>query len=274
MSTSRTRTRRLAALTGITALALAGAVSTPAHAAAKTLTYDCKALGGGVDAGQWTVALDVDLPETVTAGSTMPAPKVTAKVTTSDDAANLLRDVLKADKVSGTGTTTYTIDDTSFNAMLTVPQTQVPDTGAVTVDSTGEGQSAEAPSAPTTSTVTAGDFKADLTVTKADGSTQAVDVACTLPSGADATLGTIQVVADDDATPTDPTTSTAQAPTSSTAAPTSSTTAAATTSEVTGPPVQTGVVGDGANSETVALGLLALGGVVSAGLASRRRLNR
>lgn len=274
MSTSRTRTRRLAALTGITALALAGAVGTPAHAAAKTLTYDCKALGGGVDAGQWTVVLDVDLPETVTAGSTMPAPKVTAKVTTSDDAANLLRDVLNADKVSGTGTATYTIDDTSFNAILAVPQTQVPDAGAITVDSTGKGQSAEAPSAPTTSTVTAGDFKADLTVTKADGSTQAVDVACTLPSGADATLGTIKVV-DDGATPTDTTTSTSQQPTSSTAEPTSSTTDATTTSdEATGPPVETGVVGDGANGETVALGLLALGGVVSAGLASRRRLNR
>lgn len=266
MPTTRTRTRRLAALTAIGALALVGVAGSPAaHAAPKTLTYDCTALSGSTDAGKWTVVVDATLPESVKVGSTMPAPAITAKVTTSEDAAGLLR-LLTAESISGTGKVAYSIDTLKQSGSLTVPSTDIPASGPISVTASGKGQAAKAPGAPTTSTVKAGDFTADLTIKKKDGTSQAIDVKCTLPSGTDATLGTIKVVADDAEPTTTSSSSSATSTTSTSAAPTSS-------DEPTGPPVETGLTSDGANGQTIALGALALGGVVAAGLATRRRLN-
>lgn len=257
-------TRRVAAVTGIAALAFAGAAGTTAQAATATLTYDCTALGS-IPVGQWTVDVTVDLPEKVTVGEAVPAPSITAKVTTSEDAANLMRSVLQADRVEGTGAMDYDIDGEQLEGSLTVPDTKVPDTGPIVVDATGEGASATAPSQPTTSTVTAGDFTADLTVTNDAGSTQQVNVACTLAPDTDATIGTIDVV---DA-PTEPTTEPTEEPTTE---PTEEPTTAPTDAP-SGPPVETGVATDGTNAETIALGLMAVGGVAAATAATRRRLN-
>lgn len=197
MSHRTTTGRRVGALSGITALAFAGfalATAPSADAAEVTLDYNCTAnvFGTQVDQGVWNVTIEADIPESVEPGAEIPAPNITATVVTSPEAADTLRG-LDQETVEGTSAATYSVDDTERTANLTIPVTQVPDSGPITTVASGTGQAETAPETPGTVTVTVGDFTADLTAKNANGDPFEIPLTCTVAEGQDTTLATITV---------------------------------------------------------------------------------
>ena len=273
-----------AVVTGALAVSMVGLTSGDAHAAT-AVKYDCKAtvFGQVLDQKVWTAEVTVDVPKQVDPGEAIPAPAVTAKVTTSDYAADTLRS-LGVKSVSGTSAAKYTVDGTARTANLTVPSTAVPASGPIITNAKGSGAAETAPGEPGTIDVKVGDFTADL---KTDGGL-GLPIECALQPGQNTTIATIQVgdagptespTSSDTPTTDEPTTDepTTDEPTSdnpTTDEPTGSETTPAPTGTVSGPPVQTDMVGDEGGSNTaVALGGLAtLGGVIGAGALARRRM--
>ncbi|WP_050668380.1 DUF6801 domain-containing protein [Luteipulveratus halotolerans] len=288
-----------AVVTGALAVSMVGLSSGDAHAAT-AVKYDCKAtvFGTVIPQGEWTAEVTVDVPAKVEPGEAIPAPAVTAKVTTSTAAADTLRS-LSVKSLSGTSAAKYTVDGTARTADLTVPTTSVPATGPVVTNASGTGAAETAPSEPGTIEVKVGDFTADLKTDSGLG----LPIECALKPGQNTTIATIQV---GDAGPTESPTS-SQSPTDSpttdeptdspttdeptdspttdeptdnpttdepTGEPTGSETTPAPTGTVSGPPVQTDMVGDegGANTAVALGGLATLGGVIGAGVVARRRM--
>lgn len=216
--------------------AIAVGVTSPAQAAAKSLKYSCSAtvFETTLDQGVWTASVDVALPSQVNVGASIPAPSITAKVTTSTTAADTLRS-LNVKSVRGTSAADYTVGTAARTADLTVPTTTVPASGAIVTNAAGKGASETAPSTPGTVPVKVGNFTATLTT---DGGT-VIPTKCTLQSGQDATIGSIKVV-DPAATSTTSTTATSTTSTTSTSSTsTSTTTSPSPTSTSTTPPPST-----------------------------------
>lgn len=302
MSHRTTTGRRVGALSGITALAFAGfalATAPTADAAEVTLDYNCTAnvFGQQLDQGVWNVTIEADIPETVEPGAQIPAPNITATVVTSPEAANTLRG-LKQETVEGTSAATYTVDGADRTANLTIPVTDVPDSGPITTVASGSGQAETAPDTPGTVEVTVGDFTADLTAKNANGDPFEIPLTCTVAEGQDTTLATIQVgetgpepTGTESPTPT-PTDTESPSPTGTeTPSPTGtgtespSPTGTGTESpsptgteeptdpgQPTGPPVETGVTGDGDNATAAGVALLTISGAAAAVAVSRRRM--
>lgn len=101
------------------------------------LQYRCEAnvFGQVVQQGTWTAEVTVDLPSQVTVGAAIPAPAISAKVTTSTDAANTLR-FLGETEVDGTSVAKYTLAGQDRSANLTIGKTAVPTSGALTTTAT------------------------------------------------------------------------------------------------------------------------------------------
>ena len=205
-SSQHVKSRRLAGLAAAAAvvgLGVAGPAAPAAHASSSpsvsagtvSLQYSCKLTDlGTVFNDPWTAEVSADLPAEVAAGSSVPGPAVTAKVTTGADAADQLR-ALNVKTVEGTSVAGYSVsgavaDPGARTADLTVPQVAVPETGVITTTASGTGAAETAASTPGTVTVSVGDFTADLTT----DSGFVAHVGCTLNEGQDATLGTINVV--------------------------------------------------------------------------------
>ena len=317
MSHRTTTGRRVGALSGITALAFAGfalATAPTADAAEVTLNYNCTAnvFGSQVDQGVWNVTIEADIPETVEPGAEIPAPSITATVTTSPAAADTLRG-LQQETVEGTSAATYTVDGADRTANLTIPVTNVPDSGPITTVASGSGQAETAPETPGTVEVTVGDFTADLTARNANGDPFEIPLTCTVAEGEDTTLATIKVgetgpeptdpepsptPTDPSPTPTDPeptdsptgsptptatdpepTGTETPTPTATDPEPTGTETPTATGTQEptdpgqpTGPPVETGVTGDGDNATAAGVALLTISGAAAAVAVSRRRM--
>lgn len=282
---STTRTRRLGGLTGVAVIAglgLASFTAGGADAAEVTgLKYDCKALGGNIDAGVWTADISADLPATIKVGEKVKGPKFNVDVTTSTGIADTLRGVLQAKSVSGTAEATYNAS-VNMKANLTVPKTAVPASGPITTKASGTGEDLTGTRAGDV-VVTAGNFSVKLDVEKQDGSVQKdVDVTCTLKTGQNAKLATIKVLpasTTTEPTTTKPTTTkptttepTTTKPTTTTSTEPTTTEPSTSTSEPTGPPVQTDELGASGNATAAGLGVLALSGAAGAAVVARRRL--
>ncbi|WP_052593544.1 DUF6801 domain-containing protein [Luteipulveratus mongoliensis] len=193
---NRRRLMSVGAVGVLTAIGIVGPTAAPAEAATSaSLQYSCKLTDlGTVFTDPWTAVVSADLPAEVPAGSGVPAPAVTATVTTGADASDQLR-ALNVKTLEGTSAATYSLAGAVENpgartASLTVPQIAVPETGNIVTDASGTGVAETASATPGTVTVTVGDFTADLTT----DSGFVAHVGCTLNEGQDATLGTITVV--------------------------------------------------------------------------------
>ena len=136
----------------------------------------------------WTVDLTLDVPEAVEQGETIPASAIKATVTPGADATQTMQG-LGVKTLEGTAATTYTFGEggEARDVALTVPKTDVPATGTVSVDATGESTEETAPAEDVNVPVTAGDFTAELA--NQDGFVFKIE--CTAPE--DATVGTVAV---------------------------------------------------------------------------------
>lgn len=189
MTNFTTRASTGAAL--VTGLGLMG-VATAAPASAEvtgSLEYTCQEVGQNIQfTDPWTVDLTLDVPEAVEQGETIPAGGITATVTPGADATQTMQG-LGVTSLEGTAETTYTFGEggTARDVALTVPKTDVPATGTVSVDATGESTEETAPAEDVNVPITAGDFTAQLE--NQDGFVFQIE--CTAPE--DATVGTVAV---------------------------------------------------------------------------------
>ncbi|UTT65588.1 hypothetical protein NMQ01_12890 [Janibacter sp. CX7] len=189
MTSFRTRASAGAAL--VTGLGMIGiAAATPASAEVTgSLDYSCKEVGQNITfTDPWTVDLTLDVPETVEQGETIPAGAIKATVTPGADATQTMQG-LGVKTLEGTAATTYTFGEggEARDVALTVPKTDVPATGTVSVDATGESTEETAPAEDVNVPITAGDFTAELA--NQDGFIFKIE--CTAPE--DATVGTVAV---------------------------------------------------------------------------------
>lgn len=264
----------------------AGLTAPAANAATVSLKYHCSAtvFGADLDQGVWTATVTVGLPTTVNIGDAIPAPKVTAKVTTSAASADTMRG-LGVKSIDGTSDATYRFGNQNATAKLTIPSTTVPSSGPIVTTASGDGAAATAPSAPGDVPVTIGDFSGTLNAhTSTDPTVPALGLGltCTLVPGQHTQVGVIHVV-DPNAptsTPTSPTstpttTGTATATATGTGTATSTATGTTTSTGVSGPPIITdgGSSGGGLNGSVLGGAAVAAAGVGALGFGLRRRLS-
>lgn len=188
----------LGAVAGALAISLSSAPSADAATSAP-LDYNCEAtvFGSVIPQGIWTATVTSDQPASVEVGASIPAPNISAAVTTSDSAANTLRG-LGETNVSGTSVAGYTLGGESRTANLTIPNTPVPAAGKLTTTASGSGQAETAPATPGTIDVKVGDFTANIQTYKGTTPDLVLPVKCTLVAGQNTSLGTIAVVPKND----------------------------------------------------------------------------
>ena len=217
-------------LVGGMALVGMGAIAAPHADAAtvtKTLTAACNY--AGTPLGTWTVQLTADIPTTLQVGAAFPAPKITAKVTTSTAAANTLR-ALDVQSLQGSSPAKYSVFGATQTANLTFPKTNVPASGKLVTTATGFGVAGTAPTKAGSYDVTVGDFEVQAWSTNSEGQQSYLGVPCKTDGDAAARkLTTITVTSAATSTTTTSPTSTA----SSTSSSSSTATSTSTTSEPT-----------------------------------------
>lgn len=128
------------------------------------------------------------MPEAVEQGETIPAGAITATVTPGADATQTMQG-LGVTTLEGTAETTYTFGEVgqARDVALTVPKTDVPASGTVSVEASGQSTEETAPAEDVNVPITAGDFTAQLA--NQDGFIFQIE--CTAP--ADSTVGTVAV---------------------------------------------------------------------------------
>ena len=183
--------RRGMAASGILSLALAGGAFTMANTstatAATALQYKCKISDLGITYNTpWTVTMTTTLPSSAKPGASIPAPTITANVTTGQDASDQMRS-LNIKTVEGTSTANYTFNGKAETATLTIPKTTIPASGNLTTVATGQGQAETAPTSGSAS-VKAGSFTAKLTTDTGF----IINLACD-PASSDTTIGSVSV---------------------------------------------------------------------------------
>lgn len=221
--------RRGMAASGILSLALAGGAFTLANTstatAATALQYKCKISDLGITYNTpWTVTMTTTLPSSAKPGASIPAPTITANVTTGQDASDQMRS-LNIKTVEGSSTANYTFNGKAETATLTIPKTTIPASGNLTTVATGQGQAETAPTSGSAS-VKAGSFTAKLTTDTGF----IINLACD-PASSDTTIGSVSVGGATTPSPTTTAPSASPKPTStstSTPKPTGTPTATAT----------------------------------------------
>lgn len=267
----------------------AGVGASDASAATISLKYDCtaSAFGASLPQGEWTAAVTVDLPQSVNVGDKIPAPAVTAKVTTSTTAGDTMRS-LQVTKINGTSDAAYTFGSQQATSKLTIGDTPIPTSGAITTTASGSGEAATAPSTPQDVKVNIGDFTGTLnayTASSGDSPALTLGLTCTLVKGQNTQIGVVHVVdpnaptsepTSPTSTPTDTGTPTSTPTDTGTSTATSTGTATGTdTGTTTGPPIITdgGSTDGGVNGGVVGGAAVAAMGVGALGVGLRRRLS-
>lgn len=197
---SRNTARVLVA--GASAVAVAattGAVLAPAGAQSGDMIYVCTTPLGPQE---FTTVSDTDLPAKMKYGATKAPVVNTSQVTVPGNLSSLAYGLLGARSVEGTAVVNATVGDTPVTIDTVVPSTPVPAEGDLPVDARGEGPAFTADKIGPT-VVTAGDYTANLSFKKEDGTT-AIDVvaACTpktqnadgTPFTQDLTVDTVEVI--------------------------------------------------------------------------------
>lgn len=167
------------------------ATSPAAHAESDELTYTCTVPILGDQS--FTVVADTNAPASVTVGDTF-TPKVTATVTIPENVRGAVYGLLDARTAEGTGQAQTLVDGVASTVDLSVPTTEIPDSGSLTVVATGTGAPVEATEAGEI-VLSTGDFTSHLEFKKEDGSEAlTADVPCSLDEGQDATVDTVTVI--------------------------------------------------------------------------------
>ncbi len=199
---SRTVKRGLVGLGVVGVGAALTMAAAPSAHAADGLTFSCEAtvFGTTMDQGTWTAVVTTDAPDSVKVNEKMAAPKITAKVTTSTSAADTLRS-LNITSVDGTSTAGYSVSGAVVKpgdrtGDLTINPTDVPDSGGLTTTATGTGEADTAGPDTGQIKVSVGDFTADIQTYQGDNKSLVIPVKCTLDSGQDPVIKTIQVTPD------------------------------------------------------------------------------
>lgn len=114
----------------------------------------------------WTAVITATMPTSVSPGDSIPAPTITAEVTTDAGSGDNLR-ALGVTSVSGTSSAPYTVSGDAVNpgtraADLTIPTTPVPASGGIVTTASGAGAAETAGAATGQITATVGSFKATL----------------------------------------------------------------------------------------------------------------
>lgn len=167
----------------------------PEESVTTTVTYAVRLTNEGLarDLGDWTAEVTSSLPACVQSGASVPAPPLAITLTTTAEAADLLRS-LGNTSIEGTAEASSTasgsvVDPGARTSTLTVPLTQIPETGAIVAEATGNGPEETAGSAGAY-TITLAGFTASLTTNTGFVLTLAGELN---PADQDAELGTITV---------------------------------------------------------------------------------
>jgi hypothetical protein len=206
------RNPRTSALAVTAALAAAGLpllVGGPAQAASASLTYHCTT---SPNVGEYDVSAVVDTNAPATLGSGLSTPiTVTSDVTVPATITTLLTDS-GATNVSGTSSTTGTVNGVARASTLAIPKTPVPASGPMHVIGTGAGGTITGGDAGTSILLGAGNFSATLTGYDDAGNVKvgATTFTCVLtpPTGQNLLVDTVGIVT----TPTTTTLSVKPAP--------------------------------------------------------------
>lgn len=143
----------------------------------------------GAQTYTWSLTLTATTPTSVAPGDSIPAPSLSASVTTDANSASGLR-LLGATSVDGTSSAPYTVtgdvvgSPASRTASLTIPSTPVPASGALTTTATGAGFGETAGSAsPGAITVGVSPFDIDITLHGGSQDGKHITGTCTPPAG-------------------------------------------------------------------------------------------
>ncbi|WP_446664687.1 DUF6801 domain-containing protein [Flexivirga sp. B27] len=167
----------------------ASASVVPGQSSAGPVQVACKLTSPVPLEATWTLTLTATTPTSVSPGDAIPAPSLTATVTTDDQSGDLLRQ-LGVTSLDGTSTAPYTVSGAIVNpgdrsATLTVPPTDVdPEgTGGLTTTATGAGAGETAGGSAGSIVVTLKPF--DISLTAHGGAFDGSNIAgtCTPPDG-------------------------------------------------------------------------------------------
>lgn len=182
------------------AVALTGGtlgVVAPAQAVTPSLTYTCTS---PVFTGpkQLTMVADTDAPQRIAFGETV-TPTATGAITVPEDVTATIRDTVMAKKVDGKADVAAKVDGNARPWTLTVPQTNVPPTGALTLVGTGSAGDFTGNKVGNIYDIAVGDFTATLNLYNANGTPSTpptAQITCVLDPGQNAAVGTVKVVKD------------------------------------------------------------------------------
>lgn len=143
----------------------------------------------GAQTYTWSLTLTATTPTSVAPGDAIPAPSLSASVTTDDNSAAGLR-LLGVTSVDGTSSAPYTVtgdvvgSPVSRTASLTIPSTPVPSSGALTTTASGVGSGETAGgTSPGAITVGVSPFDIDITVHGGSQDGGKITGTCTPPAG-------------------------------------------------------------------------------------------
>jgi hypothetical protein len=177
-----------------------GAVA-PAHAASAALTYTCTGTAPGP--GTYTMVADTDAPRRIAYGETV-TPTATGTVTVPENVTTAIRDApVNAKKVDGRADVAATVDGTANPWTLTVPQTNVPPNGTMTLVGTGPAGTFTGEQVGRIFDIAVGNFTATINLYQANGTPTTpptMTVACVLNPSQNGAVDTIKVVKDKTAT--------------------------------------------------------------------------
>jgi uncharacterized protein DUF6801 len=173
-----------------------GAVA-PAHAASAALTYACTGTVPGTS-GTYTMVADTDAPRRIAYGETV-TPTATGTVTVPEAVTTAIRDTIGAKKVDGRADVAATVDGTANPWTLTVPMTNVPPHGTMTLVGTGPAGTFTGEKVGRIFDIAVGNFTATVNFYEANGTPRippSTTVTCVLNPSQSGAVDTIKVVKD------------------------------------------------------------------------------
>ena len=165
----------------------------PAHATEvdKTIGYRCSSdFGSGASA----VRVRVTIPDQVAAGATVPARKIRFSIKVPADMVRVLRQY-GVDSVSATGRAHFTVGSLKRRIRhLRIPDTNVPNSGGMTLKGSGRASSFTLTEAGTYAVKVTKSLTATATAHGGIGDGSSVDLTCSVRRGQSRTLASLQVV--------------------------------------------------------------------------------
>lgn len=176
-------------------LAAAGTavLGTAGSASAVPLDFDCTVPVLG--AQTFAVGLDTDAPATAPTGGTL-TPTWTADLTIPASMADLMRGVLSIDEIGGQIVSQATVDGVPSPVTLTIPRTDIGDSGAATVTAVGDGAPIPLGDPGDVVALAAGNQAVTMNLYDLDGDPAGTvfEIPCTPAAEQDLTVDSVEVV--------------------------------------------------------------------------------